>query len=159
MRTELKYRYITLPNHIDVLLVSSEDIICGDTDDEDDDDDDDDIDGGGDDGGADEGYDDDGDNDNHDDNDDDDGMEASVAVVVGVGYFADPPEVPGLAHFLEHMLFLGTRTHAGENDWEEWLAEHGGQSNGETDAEHTAFTFDVNQVSWNEDVFSNPYMY
>jgi secreted Zn-dependent insulinase-like peptidase len=27
---------------------------------------------------------------------------------VHIGHFCDPPELPGLAHFLEHMLFLGT---------------------------------------------------
>lgn len=32
---------------------------------------------------------------------------AAAALDVNAGAFADPPEVPGIAHFCEHMLFLG----------------------------------------------------
>ena len=33
---------------------------------------------------------------------------SSAALDVNVGYFNDPPEIPGLAHSLEHLLFMGT---------------------------------------------------
>jgi secreted Zn-dependent insulinase-like peptidase len=33
---------------------------------------------------------------------------ASAALDVRVGHLSDPAEIPGLAHFLEHMLFMGT---------------------------------------------------
>ena len=33
---------------------------------------------------------------------------ASAAMDVNVGNFCDPPDLPGLAHCLEHMLFMGT---------------------------------------------------
>ena len=33
---------------------------------------------------------------------------AAAAMSVRVGHFADPPELPGLAHFLEHMLTIFT---------------------------------------------------
>lgn len=33
---------------------------------------------------------------------------AAAALDVNVGYFSDPETIPGLAHFLEHMLFMGT---------------------------------------------------
>lgn len=29
----------------------------------------------------------------------------------------DPDDLPGLAHFLEHMLFLGTEKYPNENDF------------------------------------------
>ena len=32
---------------------------------------------------------------------------SAAAMDVHVGHFSDPPELPGLAHFCEHMLFLG----------------------------------------------------
>ena len=33
---------------------------------------------------------------------------SAAAMDVHIGYMSDPPELPGLAHFCEHMLFLGT---------------------------------------------------
>jgi insulysin len=33
---------------------------------------------------------------------------AAAAMDVNVGYFLDPENIPGLAHFLEHLLFMGT---------------------------------------------------
>jgi insulysin len=38
---------------------------------------------------------------------------ASVAVSVGVGSLANPSSAPGRAHFLEHMLFLGSEKVSG----------------------------------------------
>jgi insulysin len=32
---------------------------------------------------------------------------AAAAMDVNVGHMSDPWELPGLAHFLEHMLFFG----------------------------------------------------
>ena len=34
-------------------------------------------------------------------------LKAAAALTVQVGSFADPPECEGLAHFLEHMVFMG----------------------------------------------------
>jgi insulysin len=33
---------------------------------------------------------------------------AAAAMDVHVGHFSDPGDIPGLAHFLEHLLFMGT---------------------------------------------------
>lgn len=79
------------------------------------------------------------------------GKKAAVAICVGVGYLSDPRRagpngVPldGLAHFVEHMLFMGTAGYPAENEWSRFLAERGGEDNGETDAETTTCFFDVN---------------
>ena len=48
---------------------------------------------------------------------------SGVAVNVGVGSFSDPDEFPGLAHFLEHMLFMGTKKFPDENYFEVKLNE------------------------------------
>jgi insulysin len=34
---------------------------------------------------------------------------ASAAMDVNVGNFSDPPDMSGLAHGVEHMLFMGTK--------------------------------------------------
>lgn len=34
-----------------------------------------------------------------------------------VGYFSDPDHIPGLAHFLEHLLFMGTDRYPSENEY------------------------------------------
>ena len=39
---------------------------------------------------------------------------AAAAIDVGVGSASDPDAFPGLAHFLEHMLFLGTQKYPKE---------------------------------------------
>ena len=68
---------------------------------------------------------------------------AAAALTVGVGSFADPPHVQGLAHFLEHMLFMGSERYTDENETEEYLSAHGGYSNAYTEVEHTTFYFEL----------------
>lgn len=41
---------------------------------------------------------------------------AAAAVAVGVGSLCDPPDMPGLAHYLEHMLFMGSEKYPDENE-------------------------------------------
>ena len=43
----------------------------------------------------------------------------------------------GIAHFLEHMLFMGTEKYPDENEYSKFLAAHGGSSNAYTAAEDT----------------------
>lgn len=43
---------------------------------------------------------------------------ASAALDVNVGSFSDPKDMPGLAHAVEHMLFMGTEKVRQRNSWE-----------------------------------------
>ena len=91
------------------------------------------------------GDDDDASDDGDDESDGDDGpgpQRAAAAMVVGVGSWADPPETQGCAHFLEHLLFLGSEKYPDENAYDAFLSKHGGSSNAETDTEWTSFHFD-----------------
>jgi insulysin len=68
---------------------------------------------------------------------------AAAAMDVHVGHQSDPEALPGLAHFLEHMLFLGTRKFPDENSYKQFLSAHSGRSNASTSPTHTNFYFDV----------------
>jgi len=68
---------------------------------------------------------------------------SSVAMDVHIGHLKDPHQLPGLAHFCEHMLFLGTEKFPEENEYNKFLSEHGGMSNAFTSLEHTNYYFDV----------------
>jgi len=68
---------------------------------------------------------------------------ASAAMDVHVGSTSDPSEVAGLAHFTEHMLFLGTEKYPSEDSFSSFLAANGGSSNAFTDTEDTVYYFDM----------------
>ena len=67
----------------------------------------------------------------------------SASLVVGVGSMADPPERQGLAHFLEHMLFLGTKKYPDAGSYQEFVATHDGFSNAYTAETLTNYFFEV----------------
>ncbi|KAG5345102.1 NRDC protein, partial [Acromyrmex charruanus] len=67
---------------------------------------------------------------------------ASCGLCVGVGSFSDPPEVPGLAHFLQRMVFTGSEKYTNE-DFKGFISLHGGITYGATDCEYTRFYFDI----------------
>eukprot|EP01041_Mallomonas_annulata_P008890 gene8890-18404_t len=67
---------------------------------------------------------------------------AAAAVDVHVGSLSDADDVPGLAHFCEHMLFLGTGKYPEEGEFTTFLAANGGSSNAYTASEDTVYYFD-----------------
>ena len=67
----------------------------------------------------------------------------AASMNVQVGYMTDPSDLPGLAHFCEHMLFLGTKRFPSEGDFERLVAAGGGMNNAYTAAEETNYFFDV----------------
>jgi len=75
---------------------------------------------------------------------------ASAAMDVRVGFHSDPAELPGLAHFCEHMLFLGTTKYPDENSYSVFLNAHGGSSNAFTSGRDTNFYFDVGAAHLHE---------
>lgn len=67
---------------------------------------------------------------------------SAAALCVHMGSFSDPNDVPGLAHFLEHMVFMGSKKFPEENGFESFIAKHGGYDNASTDTETTVFWFE-----------------
>ncbi|CAI9736365.1 insulin-degrading enzyme-like [Octopus vulgaris] len=69
---------------------------------------------------------------------------SAAAIDVHIGDMCDPKDLPGLAHFCEHMLFLGTTKYPQENEYSKFVTNHGGTYNASTSPEHTNFHFEVN---------------
>ncbi|QLL33255.1 hypothetical protein HG536_0E01660 [Torulaspora globosa] len=69
---------------------------------------------------------------------------AAAALDVNIGAFEDPEELPGLAHFCEHLLFMGSKKFPDENEYSSFLSKHGGSSNAYTGALNTNYYFEVN---------------
>lgn len=81
----------------------------------------------------------------------------SAASTVHVGAAADPRSLSGLAHFCEHMCFLGSEKYPGENEYKQYLAQHGGRSNASTSMHLTTYKFEVlaDHAEHAIDIFSN----
>ncbi|XP_043555138.1 nardilysin-like isoform X1 [Chiloscyllium plagiosum] len=76
--------------------------------------------------------------------------QSAAALCVGIGSFSDPDDLPGLAHFLEHMVFMGSERYPDENGFDAFLKRHGGSDNASTDCEHTVFQFDIQRKYFKE---------
>ncbi len=72
---------------------------------------------------------------------------AAASLDVFVGSASDPEDRAGLAHFLEHMLFLGTEKYPDADEYQTFIAQHGGSRNAFTAREHTNYFFDIENAS------------
>lgn len=75
---------------------------------------------------------------------------------MSAGASSDPSSIPGLAHFTEHMCFLGSQDYPGENEYKAFLSKHGGRSNASTSMSSTTFKFDIPAEHFEQalDIFS-----
>lgn len=74
---------------------------------------------------------------------DDKAQHSAASMAIDAGHFQDPDDVQGLAHFLEHMLFMGTEDFPHPDEYPDFVSQHGGQHNAWTGTEHTNFHFDI----------------
>ena len=75
---------------------------------------------------------------------------SAAALAALRGSYDEPAERPGLAHFLEHMLFIGTEKYPEIDGYQSFLARHGGSSNAYTAGDHTNYFFDVQPSAFDE---------
>ncbi len=75
-------------------------------------------------------------------------VKSSAALAVMAGSMQNPDEHLGLAHFLEHMLFLGTQEFPQVGDYEDFLNKNGGGHNAYTSIDHTNYFFDVTHTAF-----------
>ncbi|MEX1013149.1 MAG: insulinase family protein [Waddliaceae bacterium] len=78
--------------------------------------------------------------------------QSGAALSVKVGSWSDPKEIPGMAHFLEHMLFLGTKSHPDEAEFSRFIAQNGGMTNAFTANSQTSFLFTVDTNAMRETI-------
>jgi insulysin len=65
------------------------------------------------------------------------------SLTVTAGALSDPNERLGMAHYLEHMLFMGTKKYPAVDDYPQYISENGGWRNAYTTSDHTNFHFDI----------------
>jgi len=83
--------------------------------------------------------------------------ESSAALAVQSGFYNDPEDSQGLSHFLEHMLFMGTKRYPTEDYFINFVSKNGGSYNAFTSDEMTVYYFDIFNKHFVEalDIFSD----
>ncbi|WP_075185594.1 insulinase family protein [Teredinibacter haidensis] len=82
---------------------------------------------------------------------------AAVSLALGVGSFQNPEHQQGLAHYLEHMLFLGTEKYPEPNTLQKFIDHNSGRWNAYTAPDHTNYFFSLPAERLDEamDMFSD----
>ncbi|MEM1229965.1 MAG: insulinase family protein [Pseudomonadota bacterium] len=75
---------------------------------------------------------------------------AAASLVVQRGSFHEPANRQGLAHFLEHMLFIGTAKYPEVDAYQQFIGQNGGSSNAYTAMDHTNYFFDINPPQYRQ---------
>lgn len=76
--------------------------------------------------------------------------EASARMGVRVGYFKDPDSLPGLTHYLEHLLFINTEKYPELDGFSKHVALHNGYTNAYTSDTETVYEFNSDPSSFEE---------
>ena len=72
---------------------------------------------------------------------------AAASMNVSVGSAQDPEDLAGLAHFLEHMLFLGTEPFPEADAYQGYISRHGGSHNAFTAPQDTNSFFEIDPAA------------
>lgn len=75
---------------------------------------------------------------------------SGAALSVQAGCWNDPADSPGVAHFTEHMLFLGTEKYPSESEYLSFGKEHNGTTNAYTTTDHTCYMFSISHTAFPE---------
>lgn len=72
---------------------------------------------------------------------DDESFTSSAVMYVGVGSSDNPKDIDGLAHYLEHMLFMGSDKYPGGTYFQNQVSKYGGTTNAFTTEVSTQYFF------------------
>jgi len=81
---------------------------------------------------------------------------SAATMNVSVGNLCDSKEFQGLAHFLEHMLFLGSEKYPEEGTYKTFIKTNGGTCNASTSSHRTNFYYSIKSEKFFEalDIFA-----
>lgn len=68
---------------------------------------------------------------------------SAASLDINIGNGSDPDNWQGLAHFLEHILFLGTKKYPVAGEYQEFIKNNGGDNNAYTSFSHTNYYFSI----------------
>jgi len=91
---------------------------------------------------------------------DKDALKSAASMVVHVGSLKDPVEYQGIAHFLEHMLFMGSEKYPDQAEYTKFVGANGGWTNAYTSLKVTNYHFETSKESFYEalDMFAQFYI-
>ena len=69
---------------------------------------------------------------------------SAASLSVPIGSMHNPENQLGLAHYLEHMLFLGSQKYPVINEYSKFMSQNGGYTNAYTAQDATVYGFEVN---------------
>ncbi len=75
---------------------------------------------------------------------------SAASLAVGAGSLLDPDNRQGLAHFLEHMLFLGTEKYPTPGSYQEFVSTNDGFTNAFTSEQITNYHFEIAPAAFEE---------
>lgn len=75
---------------------------------------------------------------------------SAASLSVPIGSMHNPDSQLGLAHYLEHMLFLGSEKYPVINEYSKFMSQNGGYTNAYTAQDATVYGFEVNDNVFGE---------
>ena len=73
---------------------------------------------------------------------------SAAALSVGVGLMFDPMDYQGMAHYLEHMLFMGTEAYPEVDAYMNYINQNGGSHNAYTWLDITNYMFEIKNSAY-----------
>lgn len=75
-----------------------------------------------------------------------------MSAIIPIGSMDDPISQQGLAHYLEHMILMGSKNYPETNSLDAFLTKNGGMNNASTASHRTAYYLQVNNDAFSEAV-------
>jgi|GEM_PF-3223241 len=79
-------------------------------------------------------------------------FKSAISIGVNVGHMDNPIDAQGQAHYLEHMLFLGTKEFPVVDEYSKFVIQNSGTFNANTTMDHTKYFLDVQSTAFDEAV-------